>query len=73
MQGVTPPRQTRLVVGEGVDYDKGRERFWAGEPLRHGCSRSCLALVNATPDGEANEGGKRDHRHGEIELNTKVE
>ena len=27
MQGVTPARQTRLVAGEGVDYDKGRSRF----------------------------------------------
>ena len=73
MQGVTPARQTRRVAGEGFDYDKGRSRFYDGEPLRHGCSRSCLALVNATPDGEADEDGKRDQWHGEIELNTQVE
>jgi hypothetical protein len=56
------------------ELHQARQRaVFAGEPLRHGCSRSCLALVNATPDGEADEGGKRDHRHGEIELDTKVE
>jgi hypothetical protein len=27
LQGVTPARKTRLVAGEGVDYDKGRRRF----------------------------------------------
>src|SRR5580698_53416 len=27
MQGVTPARHTRLVAGDGVDYETGRRRF----------------------------------------------
>ncbi len=64
----TPLPGSRLEI-PGAD----RRGSQAGDRLRHGRSRFCRALVNATPDGEAEDNGKRGHRHGEIELSSKVE